>query len=96
MVGQPLAAETCGGAVQFEKVGGTWIESPQSFRAPSQRGALQGWSVAASGTASLVALPDLDSGGAAISGPAAWYDPAAGAYGDGFEAGVEACLVDLP
>lgn len=96
VVGQPLAAETCGGAVQFEKIGGTWIESPQAFRAPSQRGALQGWSVAASGTASLVALPDLDSGGAAISGQAAWYDPAAGAYGDGFEAGVEACLVDLP
>lgn len=96
VVGQPLAAETCGGAVQFVRAGGTWSESPQAFRAQAQRGALQGWSVATSGTTSLVALPDLDTGGAAISGQAAWYDPAAGAYGDGFEAGIEACLVDLP
>jgi hypothetical protein len=96
VVGRPLAAETCGGAVQFEHVGGSWIESPQAFRAPSQRGALQGWSVATSGTNSLVALPDIDTGGAPIAGQAAWYDPAAGAFGDGFEAGIEACLIDLP
>ena len=92
VVGAPLAAETCGGAVAFVRNAGAWTEVPRAFGQASQPGALQGWSVAASGAASLVAVPDLDAGGTAIAGQVAWYEPAAGAFGDGFEPGIEACL----
>lgn len=92
VAGSPLAAETCGASTQFLRSGAAWVESPPSRGTPMQPGALQGWAVAALGAATLVAMPDFNSGGAPIAGQVSWYEPAAGAYGDGFEPGIEACM----
>ena len=84
LVGAPYALFGCGQVSAFARVGVSWNWQDSMLNAPTL-GGLAGWSVALSGTRSVVGVPGFD-GAPSHQGVVYWRDSADAVFGGGFEA----------
>ncbi|MGE4072623.1 MAG: FG-GAP repeat protein [Lysobacterales bacterium] len=93
LAGAPYARGSCGAAVVFRRITGTWLETPGAGVANPVFGQLIGWSVASDSQRFVLGSPGY-AGASDHRGAAYWFDPVEQLLGDGFDTESATACVD--